>query len=301
MLPVALGANGHPPIPPVLASSAAAPRSYAARAFTYPVFRVLWKCQRSATPGAWVPATSASAWTCAGTPTPMVSPNAISSGSAWTHRSSTAATRSAGTAPSNGQPKAADNVRVRRRPAIWARWAIRSQAPMASSTLTPWLRRLNSSVTITTTFTSSSPAARARSSPRSLRTSPIHETAPRGSRAATASASASCGTRFGLTKLTASIRRTPLATRESISQSLSSVDSTVCSFCSPSRGATSTISTLPVMTSPYTSWSDPVDTRRCDRRFDTMRQPSPMINATPSSGPRLATSSCSGEYVRSAS
>ena len=43
MLPVALGANGQPPIPPALESSTSTPSSTAANAFAKPVLRVLWK------------------------------------------------------------------------------------------------------------------------------------------------------------------------------------------------------------------------------------------------------------------
>ena len=108
----------------------------------------------------------------------------------------------------------------------------------------PWLRLLKVSLATTTTLTSSIPAAIARSSPRSFSTSPIHDTWPRGNRSATASASAICGTSRGCTKLVASIRLAPAATSPAISFSFAGVDSTASSFCSPSRGATSTMSTV---------------------------------------------------------
>src|SRR6476661_750796 len=60
----------------------------------------------------------------------------------------------------------------------------------------------------------------------------------------TSLASASCGTHFGLTKLVASIVRRPVAERRSINAILSAVAMTLFSFCSPSRGPTSTIRTL---------------------------------------------------------
>ena len=130
-----------------------------------------------------------------------------------------------------------------RSPAALARTAIRSHAAIAPAVLTPWLRSLNRFVATTTTLTSSTPARMARSRPRSLSTSPIQETRPRGSRAHSASLSASCGTRAWLTKLVTSIRRTPVAASAVISSSLASVGRIARSFCSPSRGATSTTCT----------------------------------------------------------
>jgi hypothetical protein len=207
------------------------------------VFLVLWKCQRSGRPAATSAATSASARTPAGTPTPIVSASATSSGWAWTHRASTSATRSGTTSPSNGQPNAAAMVTVVRSPAVRARSAIRVHAAIASSVLTPWLRWLNVSVATTTTLTSSTPARIARSRPRSFSTRPIQETWPRGSMPQSSSASASCGTRAGFTKLVTSIRRTPLPASMPMSSALAAVGRVTASFCSPSRGATSTICT----------------------------------------------------------
>jgi len=88
-------------------------------------------------PGAASAATSASARTPAGTPTPIVSASATSSGCACTHWRSTAATRSGATSPSNGQPNAAAIVTVVRSPAWVARTAIRSHAAIAPAVLTP--------------------------------------------------------------------------------------------------------------------------------------------------------------------
>src|SRR5687768_9356887 len=59
----------------------------------------------------------------------------------------------------------------------------------------------------------------------------------------TSAASASCGTHLGLTKLVASIDRRPVADRRSTSAILSAVATIVFSFCSPSRGPTSTMRT----------------------------------------------------------
>src|SRR5690349_4764346 len=59
--------------------------------------------------------------------------------------------------------------------------------------------------------------------------------------AKTSAASASCGTHFGLTKLVASIVRSPHAERRSISAILSAVATKVASFWRPSRAPTSTM------------------------------------------------------------
>ena len=60
----------------------------------------------------------------------------------------------------------------------------------------------------------------------------------------TSAASAIWGTRWGLTKLTASIRRAPAATERRISCTLSAVEMSVFSFCRPSRAETSITSIL---------------------------------------------------------
>ena len=59
----------------------------------------------------------------------------------------------------------------------------------------------------------------------------------------TASASAIVGTSRGCANETASIRRAPASTSRVISSTLASVERIVPSFCSPSRGLTSTIVT----------------------------------------------------------
>src|SRR5262249_42301819 len=68
--------------------------------------------------------------------------------------------------------------------------------------------------------------------------------AGRGSRAISSSASAICGTRLGLTKLVASIRRAPAAISRSIKPSFISVETVSRSLCNPSRGDTSTMSII---------------------------------------------------------
>src|SRR5688572_14936662 len=60
----------------------------------------------------------------------------------------------------------------------------------------------------------------------------------------TSAASASCDTHFGLTKLVASIVRRPVADSRSISSIFAAVGTIAFSFCSPSRGPTSTMRTL---------------------------------------------------------
>src|SRR5688572_26491172 len=59
----------------------------------------------------------------------------------------------------------------------------------------------------------------------------------------TSAASASCGTHFGLTKLVASMLSRPVAVSRSISSIFAAVGTSVFSFCSPSRGPTSTMRT----------------------------------------------------------
>ncbi len=59
----------------------------------------------------------------------------------------------------------------------------------------------------------------------------------------TASASAIVGTSRGCANETASIRRAPASASRVISSTLASVERIVPSFCSPSRGLTSTIVT----------------------------------------------------------
>src|SRR5690606_17331527 len=61
--------------------------------------------------------------------------------------------------------------------------------------------------------------------------------------ASTSAASASCGTHLGLTKLVASMVRSPVADSLSTSATLSAVLIIDFSFCSPSRGPTSTMRT----------------------------------------------------------
>ena len=59
----------------------------------------------------------------------------------------------------------------------------------------------------------------------------------------TSAASAICGTHLGDTKLVASTAGSPASLRRLTSSTLASVGTTPGSFCSPSRGPTSTILT----------------------------------------------------------
>ena len=108
----------------------------------------------------------------------------------------------------------------------------------------PWLACENSSVTLTTQLTSSTPVAAARSKPRVLSTSPIHDAGPSTAErtpATTASPSAICGTSFGLTNEAISARRRPADAQREMSSTFCSVLNRAESFCSPSRALTSTI------------------------------------------------------------
>jgi hypothetical protein len=105
------------------------------------------------------------------------------------------------------------------------------------------LRRLCVSEADTTTSSSRKPASSARRAPLELGTSAEYRTSGALAMAAhTSSASAICGIAFGCTKLTASIRRTPVPDNASSSRTFASVG-TGSSFCSPSRGATSRMDT----------------------------------------------------------
>ena len=67
----------------------------------------------------------------------------------------------------------------------------------------------------------------------------------------TSAASASCGIHFGLTKLVASIVRSPVPERRSINSILALAAMIVFSFCRPSRGPTSTMRTASFMASRF--------------------------------------------------
>jgi hypothetical protein len=104
---------------------------------------------------------------------PIVSASASSSSGHSASHWASAVTASAPTRPSNGQPKATAIVAVTRSPAARATGAIADHCRTRPATDVPWFRAQKLSVTGTTTLISSTPAARARSSPRSFSTSPM--------------------------------------------------------------------------------------------------------------------------------
>ena len=112
------------------------------------------------------------------------------------------------------------------------------------------MRWLWVSLELTTTWSSSAPAASARSAPRALGTSAEYTTPGRRSmRAITSSLPAIAGIASAFTNAAASMRRRPVALSASISRTRSSTG-IGSSFCRPSRGPTSRISTAPISTAP---------------------------------------------------
>ena len=137
------------------------------------VLRVLWKCPRNPTPGARSAAPSNRAATWVGTPTPMVSASASSSGSVPASSATIPSTRSASTRPSYGQPHTADTVTAVLIPAARAASLMLRHRCSDSSTVACWLACEKVSVATTTPQTSSTPASTARSTPRWLRTTAL--------------------------------------------------------------------------------------------------------------------------------
>src|SRR5918995_6133251 len=233
-LPVARGANGQPPRPPTDASRTAAPASTAAHAQATPVWRVSWKCPPTGTPR--IETRSTRCLPGRGVATRMVSARTISPAPAATSRSAMSATTPASTSPSNGQPNEQLIVALVGRSATPR---IRSTRTAASSSDAFPFRWLKDSVAAKVTVTRSSPVAASRSQPRSLSTSPESSASTSPTAATTSSAPAICGTRSGLTKLTASIRGSPAAASRRTSSARVSCASVPGSFWSPSRGPTS--------------------------------------------------------------
>src|SRR5215213_8876965 len=94
------------------------------------------------------------------------------------------------------------------------------------------------------TATSVAPAARAASKPFRFGVSTGYETPGlRRIRSSTSVWSAICGTHFGDTNAVASTAGSPASARRSISSTLTAVGTSPRSFCSPSRGPTSTMRT----------------------------------------------------------
>ena len=156
-------------------------------------------------------------------------------------------TRSGGTCPSYGQPKATEITPSQRRPSARARPSTRSSPVSDSSTERFTFARLCDSVADRKTLTSwkRSRSASAFSSPRSfgIRTD-SDDVVRHGDPLEHLGPSASCGITSGRTKLVTSSRRSPEAASSSIRRTLSSVETTSGSFWNPSRGPTSRIATL---------------------------------------------------------
>ena len=244
IFPVARGANGQPPTPPKLESSAATPDCTPAQALAIPVLRVLCKCRRKGMSGYSSRIAVIRSVMSTGVATPMVSAIASSNGLASIQPFTTSIKRSIDTSPSKGQPK--DAAMVTPTPTGVVTSPARSlNMRIRESVSVPWFFWAKVSVATTTKLTSSSSALQALSKPRRFSARPIYlQSVSRRSSAHTSSASAIWGTRFGLTKLVTSMRDTPASTARLINASLFSVDSSFFSFCIPSLGETSIISTL---------------------------------------------------------
>src|ERR1700722_1271708 len=94
------------------------------------------------------------------------------------------------------------------------------------------------------------PDSMARKAPRLFNTRPMKmPPVRRGNPAATASASAICGTSLGFTKLAASMRRAPASSIRPMNSNFCEVVNSTDSFWSPSRGPTSIISTSDIINS----------------------------------------------------
>ena len=280
-LPVARGANGQPPRPPTDASSTVAPASTAAQAQATPVWRVSWKWPPTGTPR--IETRSTSRATGRGVATPIVSARTTSPAPAATSRSARSATTPGSTSPSNGQPNEQLIVAVDGRSAT-AR--IRSTRAAASSSEAFPFRWLNDSVAASVTLTRPRPVAASRSQPRSLRTSPESSASTSPTAATTSSAPAICGTRSGLTKLTASIRGSPVAASRRTSSARTSGASVSGSFWSPSRGPTShSVTRTP---RGYSYWSASSGFRPAARRAGVIAASSPAITATTDEHDQLA-------------
>ena len=171
--------------------------------------------------------------------TPIVSARTISSTPSLRKWSARPETTPGSTRPSKGQPNATLIVTV-----VFAgrAVAILEARCFASSSEAFAFRWLKLSVAPSVTLTRSSPDAWKRSKPVSFSTSPAYSTPSRRSiSSTTSSAPAICATASSRTKLTASIRRRPVAARRLTSSARVSGGRTSRSFWSPSRGPTSQI------------------------------------------------------------
>ncbi len=168
---------------------------------------------------------------------PIVSASPMPSAPASSERATASSTTAGSTGPVCGQPN--DVASVTSTAASGAAARIDASAAKLSSTLRPALARLCASDTDNTNCRCSSPAASARSAPRSLSTSPHRRTPTAVLVAATScSASARAGTRSGRTNDVSSRSSTPAATSASKIASFASVE-IGASSCRPSRNVTS--------------------------------------------------------------
>ena len=158
MLPVAPGAYGQPPRPPIDASNRRTPRSSAVTTLASPVPRVLWKC--SEMPSALMPASlerveqrvDARRRGHAGG---VAEAQAVGAAVAQARRDA-ARPRASGTSPSYGQPNAVDTIASTGVPgAVGQRGELGSPPSIDSSTERFTLRRLCVSLALTTTSSSS--------------------------------------------------------------------------------------------------------------------------------------------------
>ena len=190
-------------------------------------------------PSAATPATSSR--TCEGTPTPIVSASTISSGpcadslgqlehAPRRHRALERAAERGADRHGDPQPVLARAVDQARRPG--------PTRPPASA-LVALAERVGGGKRVVHLVDASGqrPVVAAL-----VEMSPAKMVSPLRSRpATTSSAPAICGTRFGLTKLTASTRGSPARARRSHSSARTDGSSVCDSFCRPSRGPTSQI------------------------------------------------------------
>jgi hypothetical protein len=242
MLPLAPGANGHPPSPPIEASSAATPAFTAVTAFASPAPRVLWKCMPMRMPVASDTRRCRSR-TRPGVVVPIVSARVSMSAPQSVPRRAACTTASGGVRPWNGQSHAVASTSSTAPAAWWASSTIAGSSASDSCVVRPVLARLCSSDIETTYSMRGIPAAMDRRAPLRLATRAENSTdGHRCSAAATCSASASAGTARGETKLVTSMRRTPVAASASSRRSLPA-SGTGASICSPSRRPTSRMST----------------------------------------------------------
>ena len=244
MLPVAPGANGQPPSPPIDDSNSRTPSSSPFITLARPMPRVLWKCSAMMASGKRLRIASTVRVTTGGVAMPVVSPSEMWRAPPSRYAPTSLSTLSIDTSPSNGQPNAvatAPRNGMPKRRAIAAN-SVKS-ASAASSDLLRLVRQCVSEAD-TKDAIMSTLAAAARSAPRALGTRPVSRTPGRRSISAiTSAASASCGTARGDTNEVTSKLRTPALISAFITCALVSVGMNSGSDWKPSRVPTSVTST----------------------------------------------------------